>query len=107
LAILSARHIFALDNTTNLGFETHVKHTVGLIKDEVTDVGKADASTLDKIDETARSSTEEVTSTLDLTELLVDVCTAVHDGGANPGTVGEFAGLIVNLRDQFTSRRQN
>jgi hypothetical protein len=107
LAILSARHIFALHNTTNLGFETHVQHAVSLVEDEVTDVGKTDATALDKIDKSARSSTEEITSTLDLAELLVDVCTTVHDGGANPGTVGEFTGLVVNLGDQLTSRGQN
>ena len=52
---MNTRHILSLDDTTDLVFETHVKHAIGLVKDEVTDVGKADTTTLDEINETSGS----------------------------------------------------
>ncbi len=46
---------------------------------------------------------EQVASTLDETELLVDVGTAINNGGANPRPVGKFTGLVVDLGDKLTS----
>jgi len=103
LTILGARHIFTLHDPTNLGFETHIKHTISLIKDEVTDISKTNPSTFDEIDESAWSSAEKVTPTLDLAELLVDICAPVHDGWADPGTIRKFTSFIVDLGYQLTS----
>ena len=55
LAFVDTRHILSLDDATDLMFETHVKHTVRLVKNEVTDVGKADATTFDEINKTSGS----------------------------------------------------
>lgn len=52
LAIVNTRHVLLLYNTTDLMFETHVKHAIRLVEDEVTDIGKTDATTFDHIDET-------------------------------------------------------
>jgi hypothetical protein len=41
-----------------LRLETHVQHTISLIENQVLDVAKGDAATLDKIDETTRSGHE-------------------------------------------------
>jgi hypothetical protein len=77
-------HVFALDNTTNLGFKTHIEHAISLIKYEIFDVGKANATAFDKVYKTTRSGTEEIAATLDLTELLMNVGSTVHNGGADP-----------------------
>jgi len=55
LAVMDTRHILSLNDATDLVFETHVKHAVGLVKDEVTDVGKADATPFDEINKTSGS----------------------------------------------------
>ena len=107
LTLLNAGHVLALDDPTNLRLETHVEHAVGLIKDEVLHVGKADAPAFNQIDETARGSAEEVTSTLDLPQLLVDVGTAVDHSRPHPGAVAELASFIVDLADELTSRRED
>ena len=60
LTLGSARHVLALHDTTNLGLETHVKHTIRLVEDEILDIGKADASTLDQVDETTGCRAEKV-----------------------------------------------
>jgi hypothetical protein len=103
LPLLDAGHVLALDNTTNLGLETHVQHAISFIEDEVLDVGKADPATFDEIDETTWGSREEITAFLDLAKLLVDIGATVDYGGANPGAISELAGLLVNLRDKLAS----
>ena len=107
LACGGAWHVFALDDTTNLGFETHIQHAISLIENEVLDIGERDSSTLDEIDETTGSSGEKITSFLDLAELLVDVGTTIDDSRADPGAVRELASLLVDLRDQLTRGRED
>ena len=55
LAVMDTRHILLLNDAADLMFETHVKHAVGFVKDEVTDVGKADTTTFDEINKTSGS----------------------------------------------------
>jgi len=55
LTVMDTRHILSLNDATDLVFETHVKHAVGLVKDKVPDVGKADTTTFDEINETSGS----------------------------------------------------
>ncbi|ROW15354.1 hypothetical protein VPNG_02370 [Cytospora leucostoma] len=107
LAVLNTGHVLTLHNATNLGLETHVKHTISLVEDEVLDVLQGDATTLYEIDQTSRSSHQEITSTLDLTELRANVSTTVDDTRSHPRTVGEFPRLIVNLGDQLTGRGED
>jgi hypothetical protein len=99
----SRRHIFALDNAADLRLETHVKHAIGFVQDKVFDELKRYAATFDKIDKTAGGSDEQITTTLDLSELRANVSSSIDDTWANPGAVGELSGLFVDLRDQLTS----
>jgi hypothetical protein len=103
LAAVGRRHVLTLDNTTNLGLETHVQHAVSLVENQVLDVLERDAATLDQIDETARGGDKQVAATLDLAELGANVGTTVDDARADPRTVGELAGLLVNLGNKLTS----
>ena len=107
LAVLDTRHVLALDNPADLRLETHVKHAVGLIENEVPNVGKADTTTLDKVHETTGGGAKEVAAALNLPQLLVDVSTAIDHGRADPGTVAELAGLFVDLAHELTSGREN
>jgi len=107
LTIMDTRHVFSLDDTTDLGFETHVEHAVGLIEDKVLDVGKRDAVAFDQVNKTPRCGAQQVTATLDLAQLLVDVSTTVDDRTADPGTVGEFAGFVMNLADELAGGSEN
>ena len=107
LAALNTGHILALDNAANLGLETHVQHAISLIEDEVLDVAQGDAATLNQIDETTRGGNEEIAATLDLAKLGTDVGTTVDDTWSNPRSVGELAGLLVNLGNQLTGRGQD
>ena len=107
LAFGCAWHIFALNDTTDLGLETHVQHTISLIENEVLDVGETNATTFDEIYEATGCRTQEVTATLDLAELLIDIGTSVDNGGSDPRTISKLASLLVDLRHEFTRGRQD
>jgi hypothetical protein len=85
-----------------LGLETHVQHAISLIKDQVLDVAQGDTATLDQIDETTGGSNQQITAALDLAELGANIGTTVNDTWADPGSVGELARLVKDLRDKLT-----
>jgi hypothetical protein len=60
LTFLDAWHILTFNNTANLRLETHVQHTISLVENQVLDVAKGDAATLNKIDETTGGSNEKI-----------------------------------------------
>lgn len=103
LAVIDLGHVLTLNDTANLGLETHVKHAISLIKDKVLDVAEGDTATLDEIDKTTRSSDKKIAAALDLAKLRADIGTTVDDARTDPRTVGELASLVVDLRDQLTS----
>jgi hypothetical protein len=107
LAVLNQGHILTLNDTANLGLETHVQHAVGLVKNKVLDVSEGDTATLDQIDKTTRGSDEKIATTLNLAELGTNVGTTVHDTGADPRAVSKLTGLVEDLRDKLTSRSKN
>lgn len=102
LAVLNTGHVLTLHNASNLGLETHVKHTISLIEDEVLDVLQGDTTTLYEIDQTSGSSHQEIASTLNLAKLRANVGSTVDDTRSHPRTVGELPRLLVNLGDQLT-----
>jgi hypothetical protein len=107
LTLGGAWHIFALNDTTNLGLETHVQHTIGFIKDEVLDVGETDTATFDEINEATGSSTQEITATLDLAKLEIDIGSSVNNGWSDPGAISKLAGLLMDLGHEFAGGGEN
>jgi hypothetical protein len=103
LALIDVRHVFTLYDAANLRLETHVQHTISLVEDQVLDVNQRDAATLDQVNQTTRGSDQEITATLDLTELRANIGTTVDDTGANPRAVSELAGFVKDLRNELTS----
>ena len=67
LAVMDTRHIFSLDDATDLMFETHVKHTIGLVEDKIPNVGEADATTLNEINKASGSGAQKIATSFDLT----------------------------------------
>lgn len=102
LSLIDARHVLTLDDSSDLGLETHIKHSIGLIEDEVLDVGKTDSSSLHQVDKTSGSSREEIATSVKSSDLLSNVGTTVDDRGSGPRSVGELSSLVVDLRDKLT-----
>lgn len=107
LALAGRRHVLTLDDAANLGLETHVKHTISLVEDEVLDVAQRDATTLYEVDKSAGSGNKEIAATLDLAKLGADIGTTIDDARTDPRAVGELASLIVDLGNQLTSGSQD
>jgi hypothetical protein len=107
LTVLDRGHIFTLDDTTNLGLETHVQHAISLIEDKVLDVLQRDTTSLYEIDQSTRSSNKQITATLDLSELRTNVCTTVNNARSDPRSVGKLSGLLKDLRDKLTGGSKN
>jgi len=101
------RHVLTLHNAANLGLETHVKHAIGLIKDQILDVLQGDATSLYEIDQSTRSSNKQIAATLNLSELGTNIGTAVDNTRSDPRSVGELSGFIKNLGDKFAGRGKN
>lgn len=107
LAVGDHGHVLTLDNAANLGLETHVKHAVSLVEDEVLDVAEGDAASLYEVHQSAGGSNKKIAAALDLAELGANIGTTVDDARADPGAVGKLAGLIVDLRNQLAGGGQN
>lgn len=107
LAVVDARHILTLNDAANLGFKTHVEHSVGLIQHKILNVLKGDPAALDQVDKTTRGGNKEIAATLDLAKLTANVSTTVDDARSDPGSIGELASLIVNLRNQLSGRGED
>jgi hypothetical protein len=107
LSVHDTWHIGTFDNLPDLRFETHVQHPIGLIEDEVLDVGERDLSSVNQVDQSTRSSRQEITASVERSDLGSDIGTTVDNGGADPRSVGEFPSLVVNLRNKFSSRSED
>jgi hypothetical protein len=107
LAVSDARHVLTLDDTSNLGLETHVKHAISLVENKILNIAQRDAASLDKIDQSTGGSDKEITTALDLAELRSNISTTVDDTRSDPRSVGKLSGLVVDLRDKFSSGGEN
>ena len=84
LSFLHSRHVFTFDDSSNLGLETHIQHSISLIEDEVLDVGETDSASLDKVDKSTGGGREEITSSVESSDLLANVGSSVYDGRSDP-----------------------
>lgn len=92
------------DNFSNLGFETHVEHTIGFVHDEVSHSTKVSFAGLEHIDKTTGSSNNNFNTTLKVTDLRALGSTTV-DGCVSDARVGaELCAFLLNLDGKFTSR---
>jgi len=107
LSVVHTRHVLSLDNSSDLRLETHVQHSVGLVEDKVLDVGKRDLASLHEVDKTTGGSRKQVATSVEGSHLLADVGSTVNDSGPDPRSVGELSSLVVDLRDQLSSRGEN
>lgn len=107
LSLLDTGHVLTFNNSSDLGLETHVQHSIGLVEDKVFDVGKGNSSSLHQVDQSSRSSGKEIASSVKSSDLLTDIGTTVNNGGSDPGSVSEFSSLVVNLRNKLSSRSQD
>lgn len=106
LSLVLAGHAVALDNVSDLGFETHIEHAIGLVEDQVAAGLETDFAAFDKVLETSGCGDEKMAAAIEVAHLTADVGTAVYYGGSHSGFVGELSGFVVDLRGELTSWRE-
>lgn len=97
-----AWHVFTLHNSSDLGFETHIQHSISLIKDKVFNVGERDSSSFHQVNQSTRSSREEIASSVEGSDLLSNVGTTVDDSRSDPRSVSKLSRLVVDLRNELS-----
>jgi hypothetical protein len=95
------------DDLANLGLETHVKHTISLVKNEVSDTTKVGPASLEHINQATRSGNANLNTARKVTNLRTLGDTTVDTGVANTGGLSELGNLSLNLDSQLTSGSQN
>jgi len=90
------------DNLANLGLETHVKHAVSLVEDEVGDAAKVGLAHLEHVDQTTRGSNADLNALSEVTDLLALGHTTVDAGVPDARRLAELANLLLNLDSQLT-----
>lgn len=99
---MNAWHVDTLDDLSDLRLETHIQHSVGFVEDEVLDVGERDLASVNQVDQSTWSGGEQITSSVQSSDLRSNVGTTVDDSRSDPRSVSELSSFVVNLRDQFS-----
>lgn len=103
LSFSDVGHVLALNNTADLGLETHVQHAIGLVEHKILNVAQGDAASLYEIHKSSGGGNKKVASALNLAKLRANIGTTVHHARADPRPVGKLSGLLVDLRNKLSS----
>ncbi|KAF3062751.1 hypothetical protein CFAM422_010726 [Trichoderma lentiforme] len=103
LSFSDVGHVLTLNNTADLGLETHVQHAIGLIEHKILNVAQGDAASLYEIHKSSGGGNKKVASALNLAKLRANIGSTIHHTRADPRSVGKLSGLLVDLRNQLSS----
>ena len=95
------------DDGANLRLETHVQHTISLIKNEIGDTAKVSTASVQHIDQTTRSSNANLHTTAEVANLRALRDTTVDAGIANTGRFSKLGHLSLDLNRKLTSRGED
>lgn len=95
------------DNLANLWLETHVKHAIGLVENEVGDTAEVGLSRFQHVDQSTWSSDADFDTTSEVADLLSLGNTSIHTGVSDAGRLSEFADFLLNLDGQLTGRSED
>merc|ERR1719376_537465 len=107
LAFAFSGHVTLFNDVSDLGFETHIQHSVSFVQDYVPDKLEADFAPLEEISQSSWCGDEQVATPVQIPHLSSDVRASVHNAGSDVGSERELARLIVDLTSQLSGRRKN
>mmetsp|Transcript_2355 Transcript_2355/g.4197 ORF Transcript_2355/g.4197 Transcript_2355/m.4197 type:complete len:286 (-) Transcript_2355:142-999(-) len=107
LSTVPVGHALLLDNAANLGFESHVKHTISLVQNEEFAILHAETAAFNEIHKPSRGGDEEIAPAFNLTQLIANVRPTVHHNGGNARTIQEFLCLLLDLTGEFAGGRED
>ena len=91
------------DDLADLGLETHVKHAVGLVENEICDAAQVRLTRLEHVDQATRGGNTHLDAALKIPNLGPLGDTAIDASVANPGRLAELCDFLLNLDSQLTS----
>lgn len=91
----------------DLGLETHVKHTVGLVENQVCDTAQVGLASLKHVNETTGCSNADLDTAGEITDLRALGHTSVDTRVPNAGRLSELADLALDLDGQLTGRGED
>jgi len=90
------------DNLANLGLETHVKHSVGLVENEVGNTTKISLAGLQHVDETTGGGDTDFDTSAEVTDLGALGDTSVDASVSDARRATEFCDFLLNLDSKLT-----
>ena len=91
------------DNLANLGLETHVKHAVSLVKNQVGYTTEIGLASLEHINQTARCGNADLNTARKVTNLRTLGDTTVNASVANARRATELGDFLLDLDSKLTS----
>jgi hypothetical protein len=95
------------DDLSDLRLETHVEHAVSLVHHEVRHSLEVGLARFEHVDETTGSGDDDLSATLEVTDLLTLGYTTVDCGVPDPGGLAEPGALGLDLDGELTGRSED
>merc|ERR1719376_1100605 len=103
LAFAFSGHVTLFHDVSDLGFETHIQHSVSFIKYYISDKLEANLAPLEEIGQPSWCGDKQVATSVQIPHLSSDVRASVHHAGSDVGAERELARFIVDLTSKFPS----
>lgn len=91
----------------NLRLETHVKHTISLVHDQVGNATEVGLLRLEHVDQSTGSGNHDLDTALQVANLRALRRTAIDSGVSDFRVGAELRALLLNLDSELTSRRKD
>ncbi|GIX64757.1 mediator of RNA polymerase II transcription subunit 6 [Babesia caballi] len=101
------RHVAVVHDAADLRGETHIKHAIGFVQNQVFDAGEPNLVAVDEIGQTAGGRHADVAAAVQLEQLTADLAATVQDDSANARGEDELAGLGEGLHRELAGRRED
>ncbi len=94
-------------NVVDIVDESHVEHTVALVKNKVFDLVEVDISSVDQIDQPSGSRNDDLRSFVDDFLLFLEARSAKNNRGADSHSIGKLVHFFPDLSGKFPGRGED
>ena len=92
------------DNLSDLGFETHVQHSVGFVHDQVGDSLEVGSTRLEHIDQSTWGGDTDLNTLREISDLRTLGGTTIDGSVPDSGRLSELRTFLLDLDGKFSSR---
>jgi len=100
-----SRHL--RQDLSDLRFETHIEHPVGLVQDELVDAIEVHLAALEEVVQTSRAGEDAMDTAPILPQLVPLLGASIHGDALHADASAETVGLVLGLLAQLTGRRHD